>query len=280
MNGTATPGRHRHTKRTRRRGSAGWERRAGSLQSIAPAAARPRGGRAGRGGPISPMVGSWSSGKRWLMNCIVMAAREKTLSAHRPAGDAAPAAARRGAPPSRRGGNRPAPQPARPARPARTALSDAAGAQHHQFVLAGLPRAARPGPGVHLLSTERSAAPEGGGKRREPGGPSRGPAAPLPAHLRPLRDASHAAAAAARPGAELRRRPQNGGGAAPTRDRPARSPAPRSHDHDPPRPRPPPAKWELKAQLTATTARRSAARLYIIYTFIYNESMVLIIYKT
>lgn len=97
MNGTATPVRHRHTKRTRRRGSAGWERRAGSLQSIAPAAARPRGGRAGRGGPISPMVGSWSSGKRWLMNCIVMAAREKALSAHRPAGDAAPAAARRGA---------------------------------------------------------------------------------------------------------------------------------------------------------------------------------------
>lgn len=113
MNGTATPGRHRHTNRTRRRGSAGWERRAGSLQSIAPAAARPRGGRAGRGGPISPMVGSWSSGKRWLMNCIVMAAREKTLSAHRPAGDAAPAAARSSALTARREPPGPTARPAR-----------------------------------------------------------------------------------------------------------------------------------------------------------------------
>lgn len=58
----------------------------------------------------------------------------------------------RGAPPSQRG-KRPAPP-----RPARTALPDAAGAQHHQLVLAGLPRAARPGPGVHLLNADRTAA--------------------------------------------------------------------------------------------------------------------------
>lgn len=46
--------------------------------------------------------------------------------------------------------------------PARTALADAAGAEHHQLVLAGLPRgaAARAGSTVHLLSAQEASAPE------------------------------------------------------------------------------------------------------------------------
>lgn len=75
----------------------------------------------------------------------------------------------------------------RPWVPLPTALADAPGAQHHQLVLAGLPRsAARPGSAIHLLSEQTTAAEEEGGikeeKREQPqalGRPWRAAAAPF-----------------------------------------------------------------------------------------------------
>lgn len=109
------------------------------------------------------MVGSWSSGKRWLMNCMVMASgQDTTVTPGRPRPARAPASPRGAAAP--------------------TALPHAAGAQHHQLVLPGeaggaAAAAARGAPRLHGPSGRAPGRAEG---RAAPGPPPRPGSSPRP----------------------------------------------------------------------------------------------------